>query len=221
MGATASTSSTTLSLGAIAATVLLVLTAFVSVLAVVIQASTCAATNAQSAPSTDAEQGIPANYLALYRHAGREYGLPWQVLAAIGSIETDHGRSTAPGVSSGVNTYGCCAGPMQFSVIGSPSTWDSYGVDGNGDGAKSPYDPADAIPAAAAYLVASGAPDDYRKALFAYNHAVWYVNDVLAKADEYRSASPLPSGGTDDVPPPSATVSEILGDRGITLTPIR
>ena len=129
-----------------------------------------------SGPSDVARGDIPQPYIELYEAAGAKYGIdPW-VLAAIGSIETDHGRSTAPGVRSGVNTYGCCAGPMQFSVIGSPSTWDSYGVDGNGDGAKSPYDPADAIPAAAAYLVASGAPDDYRKALFAYNHAVWYVN---------------------------------------------
>jgi hypothetical protein len=176
-------------------------------------------------PSAVARGDIPPLYLQLYEAAGAKYGIdPW-VLAAIGSIETDHGRSTAPGVSSGVNTYGCCAGPMQFSVIGSPSTWDSFGVDGNGDGAKSPYDPADAIPAAARYLVASGAPDDYRKALFAYNHAVWYVNDVLAKADQYRAATPVPSGGgavsDGDVPPPSDTVPEILADRGITLTPLQ
>ena len=95
--ATASTSSATLNIGAIAAaTLLVVLTAFVSVLTVVIEANTCGATNPQSAPSPQAEQGIPANYLALYRDAGREYGVPWQVLAAIGSIETDHGRSTRP-----------------------------------------------------------------------------------------------------------------------------
>ena len=71
----------------------------------------------------------------------QRYGIdPW-ILAAIGTIETDHGRSTAPGVRSGVNTYGCCAGPMQFSVIGSPSTWDGYGVDGNHDGRKIPLRP--------------------------------------------------------------------------------
>jgi hypothetical protein len=61
--------------------------------------------------------------------------VPWQVLAGIGSIETDHGRSSAPGVHSGVNSYGCCAGPMQFNLRdGPPSTWDRYGVDGNRDG---------------------------------------------------------------------------------------
>jgi hypothetical protein len=108
--ATADTSSTTRNDGAIAAaTLLVVLTAFVSVLTVVIEATTCAGTNPQSAPSAQAEQGIPANYLALYRAAGRKHGVPWQVLAGIGSIETDHGRLRAPVVRSGVNSFGCCA----------------------------------------------------------------------------------------------------------------
>src|SRR4051794_31459823 len=106
-------------------------------------------------PSKFAGDQIPPQYLKLYEQAGARYGIdPW-VLAAIGSIETSHGQSTAPGVRSGVNSYGCCAGPMQFSVIGSPSTWDSYGVDGDDDGRTSPYDPADAILAAARYLQAS------------------------------------------------------------------
>ena len=126
-------------------------------------------------PSQLARADIPAQYLQLYVAAGRRYGIdPW-ILAGIGSVETDHGRSPAPGVHSGVNAFGCCAGPMQFSVVGSPSTWDRYGVDGNDDGRTSVYDPADAIPAAARYLRASGAPDDYHAALFAYNHADWYV----------------------------------------------
>jgi hypothetical protein len=90
------------------------------------------------APSASARAEIPVPYLRLYQDAGRHYGVdPW-VLAAIGSIETDHGRSPAPGVRSGVNAYGCCAGPMQFSLVGSASTWDRYGVDGNGDGRRSP-----------------------------------------------------------------------------------
>lgn len=120
-------------------------------------------------PSGLARAEIPAEYLRLYVKAGQRHGVdPW-ILAAIGAIESSHGRSRAPGVRSGVNAYGCCAGPMQFSVVGSPSTWDSYGVDGNRDGRRSPYDPADAIPAAARYLRASGAPQDYRAAVFAYN----------------------------------------------------
>ena len=71
-------------------------------------------------------------------------------MAGIGAIESDHGRSTAPGVHSGVNALGCCAGPMQFNVAnGPPSTWQSYAVDGDRDGEKDPYDPADAIASAA------------------------------------------------------------------------
>lgn len=140
-------------------------------------------------PSQSAVADIPAEYLRLYQQAGERYGIDWAVLAAIGSIETNHGRSTAAGVRSGVNFAGCCAGPMQFYVVGRSSTWDAYGVDGNGDGRRSPYDPEDAIPAAASYLKASGAPADYRRAIYAYNHADWYVADVLAKAAEYRGAA--------------------------------
>jgi hypothetical protein len=167
-------------------------------------------------PSKVAGAEIPPLYLQLYQQAGARDGIdPW-ILAAIGEIETNHGTSTAPGVRSGVNTYGCCAGPMQFSVIGSPSTWDSYGVDGNHDGRKSPYDPADAIPAAARYLRASGAPGDYRRAIFAYNHADWYVADVLAQADAYRGAATGPSASS---PLETASVRELLDNPRIVLTP--
>ena len=189
MDATASTPSTTLNIGAIAAaTLLVVLTAFVSVLTVVIEANTCGATDPQSDPSPQAEQGIPANYLALYRDAGRQYGIPWQVLAGIGSIETDHGRLRAPGVRSGVNSFGCCAGPMQFNTRdGPPSTWDRYGIDGNHDGTKNIYDPADAIPSAANYLreLLRHADGNLSQAILGYNHSQAYVNDVLARARRY------------------------------------
>jgi hypothetical protein len=165
-------------------------------------------------PSASARAEIPPLYLRLYTAAGQRYGVdPW-VLAAIGAVETRHGRSTAPGVHAGVNAFGCCAGPMQFSVVGSPSTWDRYGVDGNGDGRTSPYDPADAIPAAARYLRASGAPADYRRALFAYNHADWYVADVLAKAAEYRG----PPRGSPALPGVTATAQDVLREARITLT---
>jgi Transglycosylase SLT domain len=169
------------------------------------------------APSAGARAEIPAPYLRLYEDAGRRYGIdPW-VLAAIGSIETDHGRLRAPGVRSGVNSFGCCAGPMQFSLVGSPSTWDRYGVDGDGDGRRSPYDPADAIPAAARYLRAAGAPGDYRAALFAYNHADWYVAQVLAKAATYRGA---PRSGV-ALPIDAAAVGELLRNPRIRLTPLQ
>ena len=169
-------------------------------------------------PTQLARADIPAQYLQLYVAAGRRYGIdPW-ILAGIGSVETDHGRSPALGVHSGVNAFGCCAGPMQFSVVDSPSTWDRYGIDGNDDGHTSVYDPADAIPAAARYLRASGAPDDYHAALFAYNHAEWYVAQVLAKAAAYRG-SPTAAGDTPELD--SGALRDVLNDPRITLTPIQ
>jgi hypothetical protein len=168
-----------------------------------------------SGPSATARAEIPAAYLKLYLAAGERYGIdPW-ILAAIGAVETDHGRSRAPGVRSGVNTFGCCAGPMQFSITGSSSTWERYRVDGDNDGRTSPYDPADAIPAAARYLQAAGAPADYHAALFAYNHAEWYVADVLAKAAEYRGAA---HGSLADA---SATADELLHEPTVLLTPVQ
>ena len=164
-------------------------------------------------PSATARAQIPPAYLALYVDAGARYGIdPW-ILAGIGAIETDHGRSAAPGVRSGVNAFGCCAGPMQFSVTPSPSTWDAYGLDGDGDGRISPYAPEDAIPAAARYLQAAGAPADYQAALFAYNHADWYVAEVLAKAAEFRGAAVgVPA------PPARRAVGPVLRDPRIALT---
>jgi Transglycosylase SLT domain len=136
------------------------------------------------APSRAARAEIPAGYLALYRSSARACpGLPWGVLAGIGKVESDHGRSTAPGVRWGVNRFGCCAGPMQFNVRnGPPSTWDRYG---RGD----VYDPRDAIPAAVRLLCANGARGgrDVRGAVYAYNHAGWYVDQVLALARSYTS----------------------------------
>src|SRR5215217_6514555 len=167
-------------------------------------------------PSAAARAEIPAAYLRLYMDAGARYGIdPW-ILAGIGAVESDHGRSTAAGVRSSVNAFGCCAGPMQFSIAGTPSTWDRHGVDGDRDGRRSPYAPADAIPAAARYLRASGAPADYRAALFAYNHADWYVAEVLAKAASFRGAAagaPLPQL--------TASVGQVLDDPRIALTPLQ
>ncbi len=136
-------------------------------------------------PSRAARAEIPADYLALYRASARACpGLPWGVLAGIGKVETDHGRSDAPGVTSGVNAFGCCAGPMQFNVRnGPPSTWDHYGRGGD------VYDPRDAIPAAARLLCANGARGgrNLRGAVYAYNHAWWYVDQVLTLARAYQA----------------------------------
>jgi cell wall-associated NlpC family hydrolase len=137
----------------------------------------------QPQESADANS-IPANYLALYKSAGQQYGVPWNLLAGIGKIETDHGQSNAQGVHSGENFAGA-GGPMQFIA----GTWNAFGVDGNGDGKRDRYDPADAIPGAARYLKHNGAPNRMRTAVFAYNHSVQYVNNVLAWAGRYAKGA--------------------------------
>src|SRR3954447_5783678 len=155
-------------------------------------------------PSQAALADVPPLYLQGYQAAGASYGVGWEYLDAIGKVETDHGRSTAPGVTRGTNSYGCCAGPMQICVIdgcpgGGPralgvreaqaGTWRTVGVDANGDGEKNPWDPQDAIPGAAQLLKRAGAPGDYQQALFAYNHASWYVEAVMTLAERYRGAA--------------------------------
>jgi hypothetical protein len=192
---------------------LLALNVFVVLLAAHIAPST--PSFATSEPSGVALANIPAQYLRLYRSAGQRYRIDWAVLAGIGKVETDHGRSPAPGVQSGVNSYGCCAGPMQFSIVGAGGgTWGAYGVDGDHDGRKDVYDPADAIPAAASYLRASGAPGDYRRALFAYNHSAAYGVEVLRWADRYRAAAQAvtaPGGGSVQVPLVGRWLSHVPG----------
>jgi Transglycosylase SLT domain len=114
---------------------------------------------------------IPPFLLPIYQAAGIQYSVPWQVLAAINEIETDYGRNL------NVSSAGAL-GWMQFM----PPSWESYGVDANGDGVKDPYNPVDAIFAAARYLKAAGAETDLSRAIFAYNHADWYVESVLLRA---------------------------------------
>src|SRR4051794_19693393 len=114
---------------------------------------------------------IPPFLLPIYQAAGIQYGVRWEVLAAINEIETDYGRNL------NISSAGA-VGWMQFM----PSTWKRYGVDANNDKVKDPYNPVDAIFAAARYLKAAGADKDIRKAVFAYNHASWYVDSVLLRA---------------------------------------
>jgi hypothetical protein len=114
---------------------------------------------------------IPPFLLPIYQAAGIEYSVPWQVLAAINEIESDYGRNL------NVSSAGAL-GWMQFI----PSSWAMYGVDANGDGVKDPDNPVDAIFAAARYLKAAGAETDLPRAIFAYNHADWYVQSVLLRA---------------------------------------
>ncbi len=118
------------------------------------------------------EPVIPQFLIKLYKQAGREYKIPWPILAAINEIETDFGRNVA--VSSAGAT-----GWMQFM----PATWRAYGVDADKNGVKDPDNPHDAIFAAARYLKASGAKHNMRRAIFAYNHAGWYVDSILLRAE--------------------------------------
>ncbi len=117
---------------------------------------------------------IPPFLLPIYQACGTEYGIPWEVLASINKIETGFGTNLNLSSAGAV-------GWMQFL----PSSWEMYGVDANGDGRKDPYNPVDAICAAASYLKAAGGDKDLYKAIFAYNHADWYVQEVLLYARAY------------------------------------
>jgi cell wall-associated NlpC family hydrolase/soluble lytic murein transglycosylase-like protein len=124
-----------------------------------------------------AAAGVPPVLVPIYRRAAATYGLGPQgpaVLAGINEVET------AFGTNLNVSSAGAL-GWMQFM----PSSWETYGVDANGDGVKDPYNPEDAIFAAAGYLSVAGMPNDTYGAIFAYNHADWYVEEVLANANCY------------------------------------
>jgi cell wall-associated NlpC family hydrolase len=184
--------------------------------------SMCGAQPAAAQPgvSTDAESGIPATYLRLYQQAGQQYGVPWNVLAAIGKRESDHGRDTSPGsgVRTGANPYGA-AGPMQIGVGGkATNNWGGaprhpasqktggVGVDGNGDGWADVHDPADAIPGAARYLLDHGAPGNLYQAVYAYNPDPDYVHGVLSLAAQYANGDFQPVADT------GATIGACPGD---------
>jgi membrane-bound lytic murein transglycosylase B len=139
----------------------------------------------QPAPSLAAVADIPVGYLRLYRAAGARYRLPWPVLAAIGKVESDHGRVRLPGVRSGSNWAGAC-GPMQLGCVPGSRAGNAWARYGHGN----PHEPAQAIPAAARYLVDHGARHHLDRALFAYNHSWSYVARVKQLASRYT-----PGGG--------------------------
>jgi cell wall-associated NlpC family hydrolase len=138
-------------------------------------------------PTQAADSDIPPGYLQLYLAAGSAYGVPWQILAAVGKVECDHGRNPDPSCTQeGAENSAGAGGPMQFLA----GTWATYGVDADDDGRADRWDPADAIYGAANYLHASGAPQDLRAAIFAYNHSQTYVDDVLHWASVYERTQP-------------------------------
>jgi hypothetical protein len=127
--------------------------------------------------SACAASGVPPVLIPIYQRAAAKYELGPQgpaVLAGINAVETGFGTNLGPS-SAGAEGW------MQFM----PSTWATYGVDANGDGVKDPNNPEDAIFAAAGYLSAAGMPRDTYAAIYAYNHADWYVSEVLANAGCY------------------------------------
>jgi hypothetical protein len=126
----------------------------------------------------------PMFLIPIYKAAGRRYHVPWRILAAINWIETDYGRNL------NVSSAGAI-GWMQFM----PSTWLEWGVSADGHGRPNAYDPRDAIFSAARYLAASGAQHNLRGAIFAYNHATWYVDEVMFKADLITAGTRLPKKG--------------------------
>jgi cell wall-associated NlpC family hydrolase len=175
---------------AVAATVAVALPLGLLLLVTADPAASQANSGLAGGPSVVALSDIPPTYLALYMGAAQTCsGLPWGVLAGIGKVESDHGRSTAPGVHSGAN-YAGAEGPMQFE----PATFARYATDGDHDGQLSPYDPGDAIYTAAAMLCANGAASGtqagIRQALFAYNHSWSYVSEVLSWAARYTVPTP-------------------------------
>jgi len=139
-------------------------------------------TAGQPRPSRAAVADIPASYLRLYRQAGARYRVPWSVLAAIGKVESDHGRVRLPGVRSGSNWAGAC-GPMQLGCVPHSKAGNAWARYGHGR----PHDPADAIPAAARYLVDHGAHRNLDRSIYAYNHSSTYVAKVKQLARRYAT----------------------------------
>ena len=124
-------------------------------------------------------KGKPSNWRELYIDSARYCpGLSWTVLAAIGQVESGHGKNLGPSSAGAL-------GPMQFM----PATWASYGLDGDADGKADIMNPFDAVPSAARYLCRHGATNGDQglyDAVFAYNHADWYVRKILGLAAQYR-----------------------------------
>ena len=157
-------------------------------------------TAGQPAPSAKAKS-IPADYLYWYKRAGQHYGVPWPILAGIGTVESDNGRTTLPGVHSGSTAFGA-AGPMQIGIGGAagnvwgglpvhPASQVVNGVATSEDGGPNAdvYNPADAIAGAAKYLLQFQVQTDPSAAIFAYNHLQSYVQSVLYYAGLYAGGN--------------------------------
>ncbi len=156
-----------------------------------------------TAPNTPGSVSVPISFTSpppsprllslpelqsLWRRAGAAYGIPWQMLAAINKIESNFGQNMGPSSAGAI-------GWMQFM----PDTWLRWGVDANGDGVADPWNATDAVYAAARYLAAAGGQSDIARAVFSYNHATWYVNEVLQLANVYGQSGPTDTSGLQQV----------------------
>jgi cell wall-associated NlpC family hydrolase len=139
----------------------------------------------QTQSATTGGMSFPA-LQPIWEAAGNTYGIPWEVLAAINKVETNFGQNLGPSSAGAV-------GWMQFM----PSTWARWGIDANGDGVADPDNPTDAIFSAARYLAGCGGQFDISRAVYCYNHATWYVSEVMGLAAQYSR------GGGDGVLSPS------------------
>jgi len=165
-------------------------------------------------PAGGQAKSIPANYLYWYKRVGQQYGVPWTILAGIGTVESDNGQTLLPGVHSGSNAFGA-AGPMQIGIGGAAgNVWGGLPVhpagqvvngvatDEDGGPNASVYDPADAIAGAAKYLLEFQVTTNPSAAIFAYNHLQSYVQSVLYYAGAYAGgnysvvSANMPSGSS-------------------------
>jgi cell wall-associated NlpC family hydrolase len=165
-------------------------------------------------PAGAKAKSIPSDFLFWYKKVGQQYGVPWTILAGIGTVESANGTTTLPGVHSGANAFGA-AGPMQIGIGGAAGdVWGGAAIhpagqvvngvatDEDGNGTASVYDPADAIAGAAKYLLEFQVQTDPSGAIFAYNHLQSYVQSVLFYAGQYAGgkfsvvSAQLPSGSS-------------------------
>lgn len=174
-----------------------------------------------SQPSHAALADIPADYLALYRAAAPTCpGLDWSILAAIGKIESNHGRSTLPGVQNGTVNEKGAGGPMQFLQPTFDGVLSHHTTPLGGATPPSRYNPHDAIYAAAFYLCDSGAGrGDINAAILTYNHSEQYLRDVLAQAKTYAGAATVGTGDCNNIqaatPAALTAINYACGQRGL------
>ncbi len=154
-------------------------------------------------PPAVPETVSPLALQELWQQAGSEYGIPWQVLAAINKVESNFGRNMGPSSAGAI-------GWMQFM----PSTWLRWGTDGNGDGVADPWNAEDAITSAARYLAAAGGQTDIKRAIFSYNHADWYVNEVLSISKLFGAAGSDATLQLDQMQQSLGDAQQALADAG-------